>query len=98
MKFNEAQGQAILEEIEALNTGSALPINATGQQVADIINKYYIPDDGSAPQWLKDQMEAVRKLPLPTKEKVAAQFRAVEEARKNGTCNDNNRSNTQGAK
>ena len=41
MKFNEAQGQAILEEIEALNTGSALPINATGQQVADIINKYY---------------------------------------------------------
>lgn len=33
-----------------------------------------------APQWLKDQMEASRRLPPPTAEKVAAQFRAVEDA------------------
>ena len=32
-----------------------------------------------APQWLKDQMEALKKLPPPTLEQVERQFRACEE-------------------
>lgn len=40
-----------------------------------------------APQWLKDQMEALKKLPPPSLEKVQAQFRACEKFRReNARC------------
>lgn len=80
MKFNAAQGQAIIDDIMY---AAGQKIYISGGEVAAILNKYYIPDDGSAPQWLKERMEALRKLPPPTKEKVEQQFRAVEKARRN---------------